>query len=272
MNLTGWRMEYRIIVLIIFLILPSTGIVSQTRTAEVPDYSGETMHYRLRYGPFRIGIGEISCHRDPSGCGDQIKAVARSDGLVRVFKDLNYKLECCMDPATGLPVNASRNLRDGKHNMHNTLVFDHVSRTDSTIIISQMSGQHVVSKNMFDMLTGFFHFRMNFLPAPEGIEPEMVIKTFYSDRLFDLRVRYAGEETIQTRYGPIDCYKCYPITVVGDFFKNEDDMTIWFTKAEAHVPVKIRMNLKLGAIEGEITKYKSTKTGSLQEFVGDTQK
>jgi hypothetical protein len=201
------------------------GITAQDNTLCIPEYKGEVMHYRLRYGPFKIGHATISCLEHPAGCGDQIKATARSGGMIKILKDLDYRIECCMDPTTGLPKAASRNLRDGKNIQVNELVFDHYSRLDSTVIYSQISGSHVVEDNMLDVLTAFYHFRTSFLSetAPSG--QEVVLITFLLNRLWDLRIRHGGDETIKTRYGPVSCYKCYPVTVVGDFFRHEGELT-----------------------------------------------
>jgi hypothetical protein len=46
-----------------------------------------------------------------------------------------------------------------------------------------------------------------------------------------------------------------PSTVVGKFFKNDDDMSIWFSKDSSHIPVKVRLSLKLGTIYGELIEY-----------------
>lgn len=84
---------------------------------------------------------------------------------------------------------------------------------------------------------------------------DVVIKTFFTDELWDLRIRYAGEETIQIKYGQIECYQYNPITVIGRYFHHEDDMSIWFTKNDNHIPVKIRANLKFGSIVLECVEY-----------------
>lgn len=117
---------------------------------------------KVKYGIFNIGFASISCLEDPTGCGYNIQAEAQSSGWVKIFRNLNYHFECCMDLATGLPISAIRSLRDGRYNLYNELIFDQYSRIDSAIVFSQMSGKHVVSKNIYDILTGFYHFRMNF--------------------------------------------------------------------------------------------------------------
>lgn len=95
------------------------------------------------------------------------------------------------------------------------------------------------------------------------IRQDVVIKTFFTDELWDLRIRYAGEETIKTKYGRLACHKYNPVTVVGRYFRHDDDMDVWFTKDEIPIPVKIRLNLKIGAINGELAAYQKPKNKSL---------
>jgi hypothetical protein len=244
--------------ILLLALLSMAGLcgVSQERPLKITDYVGEAMHYKLKYGIFKIGSASISCIEDPSGCGIQIVAVAQSDGLAQLFRNLHYHLESCMDPGTGLPNHAIINFKDRNTISYNELSFDRRSRTDSTIIFSQISGKHVVSNNMHDILSGFYHFRMNYVEDHTKNGAEVVIKTFHPDKLWDQGFRYAGEETVQTAYGELVCQKYNPRTVVGKYFRNPDDMSVWFTKEEFHIPVKIHLNLKIGAIHGELVEYK----------------
>lgn len=118
-----------------------------------------------------------------------------------------------------------------------------------------MSGEHIVSRSIYDILTGFFHFRKNFLKESASSGEEVVINTYFTDELWDLRIRYAGEEIIHTDYGQIECYKFNPVTVVGRFFRHDDDMSLWFTKDEISIPLKVELNLILGSIKGEVSEY-----------------
>ena len=45
----------------------------------------------------------------------------------------------------------------------------------------------------------------------------MVTRTFMLNKLWDLRIRSGGDETITTKYGPVNCFKCYPVTVAAIF-------------------------------------------------------
>jgi hypothetical protein len=219
------------------------------------EFVGEIMHYNLKYGIFNIGVATISCLEDQAESGYIITAEAQSTGLLRIFKDLNYRFECCMDPATGLPNSAIMDLRDGNNTVYRTSVFDRCSRTDSTIVISQTLGELIAPKDIYDILSGYYHFRKDFLAQSIINKHPVVIQTFIADMFWDLRLKYTGGESINTMYGQIPCSRFSSSTVVGGFFKNDDDMIVWFTKDEMPIPVKIELNLKIGSIKGELEGY-----------------
>ena len=240
---------------IIFFSFTLLSGISQEESYKVPDYGGEVMRYNVRYGILNIGRATISFTDDSFGLGSYIKAEARSVGIVRLFKSMNYSFKCCMDTITGLPVNEIMSLADRRCHVYNETVFDHHSREDSSIVHSQMSGKQVVPKNIYDLLTAYYYFRQNHIPFCAKTGKDAVIEIYIAGMLWDLRLRYVGRETIKTMYGKIECLKFIPSTVAGNFFKNEDDMTVWFTDDAHHIPVRLRMNLIVGSVNGDLVEY-----------------
>ncbi len=233
----------------------------------VPDYKGETMQYQLKYGIFTIGYATISFLDVPGECGVHISAEAHSTGLIKLIKEIDYRFEACMDPATGLPRSATRSLRDGNYSVYNELIFDQHSRSDSAIIYSQLSGKHVVQKNIYDILTGFFHFRKNQMQECRAEGDSVVVRTYFTDMLWDLNIRYGGEEPINTKYGRIDCIEYKPETVIGRYFRHNDDMLVWFTRDEISIPVKIKLNLIIGSLKGDLVAYQNPKNFAAHQII-----
>lgn len=244
-------------VIILFLTISVFHRAPLSESLPVPDYAGEFMQYSLKYGFIKIGVASISCFEDHSGCGKNIiRAEAQSTGLLKIFRDLDYRFECCMDPATGLPISAVMDLRDGNITSYCKTQFDHLSRNDSSIVYSQATGEHIVMKNIHDILTGFYQFRRDYYAESLSRGMPVVIPTFIADMIWDLRITNTGIETINTIYGPLFCQKFISSTVVGDFFRHDDDMTIWFTQDKIPIPVRIQLNLRLGSVKGELQEYK----------------
>lgn len=251
------RFKFTLLYIFFFLIFLS-GSFPEERI-KVPDYGGEIMQYNIQYGLFNVGEAKISFMNDSIGCGDHLRALARSTGIARVFKSVNYNFESCMDTITGLPNYASMSLADKRYVVQDELIFDQNSRADSSIVHSQRSGLHVVPKNMYDLLTAYYCFRGNYISGSIETGKEVVIKIFLADMLWDLRIRYVGKETIKTKYGKVECLKFNPSTMVGNFFKNEDDMTIWFTDNDDHIPVRISLNMIIGSLNGNLVEYQAPK-------------
>ena len=241
----------------LLVVLPHLSDPPPGNTGDIPDYAGEIMQYKLKYGIFHIGFASISFLDDKEECGINIIAGARSTGLVKLIKDIDYRYEACMDPVTGLPKNASQKLRDGRHNLYNELVFDQHSRLDSAIVYSMNTGKNVVQKGIHDILTGFFQFRKNHINECQSPGDSVVIKTFFMDEGWDLNIRYDSKETISTNYGQIDCLRLLPETIVGGFFRTRNAMTVWFTRDESSIPVKIKLDLFLGSVQGNLVSYKN---------------
>lgn len=243
---------------LVFYIISASYLFGQYHS-KIPNYSGEHLKYNLKVGLFTVGEANIFFKGDSANCGSYIQATAKSIGFVKFLKDIEYNFNSCMDPNTGLPITSTRIIREGDYTNNNVVYYYHNLRKDSSVVFSKTIDSVVVPKNIFDILTGFLHFRTNYLiPNLPGFAT-VVIKTFFVDEVWDLTIRYAGKETIQTIYGKKECLKLMPITEVGQFFKTENDMTIWITNDKKMIPIKIHLDLKVGSLTAELKSYHPPK-------------
>jgi len=227
---------------------------------KVPFYPEESVDFSVKYSLFKIGEAHLEFYLDQNCSGAHIVSYARSSGLMKFFKDIFFKYECCMDTATGLPSSDSRTLIEGDYFDISTVYYDHSSRTDSSIIYSLKTDTVVVPKNIYDLLSGFYRYRANYLR--DNMPPDFTVSTttFFIDNVWDLTIRYCGKETIETKYGPVECLIVKPVTIIGHFFKTTDAMTIWFANDRNYLPVKFSIDLKLGNLVGIISGYKGIST------------
>ncbi len=244
-----------------FWILMITTSVTwgQTKEFQPPDYLGEELYYVISYSFLHAGAARITFKTDSATQRSHIIADARTTGLANTLYRIRDIYECYMDPGSGRPYKAIRNVREGRYREYNEVIYDFNTREDSTIVVSQKSGTQVVQKNIYDILTGFFHLRKNLISGetPEG--DTIFIQTYFTDEVWDLKVKYAGKEIIKTKLGKVKCLKYNPVTEVGRAFKTEDDMSIWFSDDENHIPVKIWVNLRIGSVSSELVDYRHLK-------------
>lgn len=251
------RKAYKIFFLLLFM--PLSGFGQQAGWNKIPDYPGENLEYSISYSFIRAGNAVISFTLDSLSSNYHIKAFSKTVGMADVLYRIRDIYESYMDPSTGLPGLAIRNVREGKYRQYNEVVFDHLSRSDSTIVISQLTGVHVVDKNIFDILTGFYHFRKNYQIGQLNTRDTLLIKTYFTDEIWDLKIRYVGKETIKTKLGKIKTLRFDPVTEVGRAFKTENDMSVWFSDDQNRIPVKIKVNLIVGSVNVELVQYTGLK-------------
>ena len=228
---------------------------SEKPDPEITDFTNETVSFSLYYGILKVGEAHLEFSYDQKCSGANIHADAKSSGLLKLFKDIHFRYECCMDTLTGLPVSDSRILIEDDYADISTVFYDHISRKDSDLIYSKKTDTLAVPKNIYDLLSGFYHYRENYLEDNLPLNHTVSTTTFFIDTVWDLTIRYCGKDIINTTYGPIECLKVKPVTIKGHFFRTTDAMTIWFANKGNYIPVKFSVDLKLGTLYGNITGY-----------------
>ena len=245
----------RCLSIFVFSILISFSGFSQAVSYQV----GEKISYSVQYGFINGGTATLELKSDTLN-GKEVwhsKILAKTTGLAdAIFKVLDI-YECYIDPATELPIKSIRNIHEGRYRKYNVVLFDHKTRPDSAILMSDLTGIHVTQKGIHDILSCFYYFRNNVLPYNENlIKGEItVIPTWFTDQLYPIRLKYIGVEEVKTKLGRIMCYKFNPVTETGRLFKTEEDVSFWFSADKNFIPVKIRFDIFVGAFSIEIEKY-----------------
>jgi len=218
------------------------------------DYLGERLNYSLYYSFLKAGEASMSFNMDSTGMY-HIKMDSRTVGLANTLYHIRDIYECTMDPKTAYPLLAIRNVREGRYRSYNEVTYDHYSREDSSIVHSQKKGMVVVPKEIYDILSGFYSLRKRLVTDSLQKGDTILIKTYFTDEVFDLNIRYMGEEKIKTEYGKIKCLKFNPVTEVGRAFKTRDDMSIWFSDDANHLPVKVWLDLRFGSVRVDLVNF-----------------
>ena len=246
-------MIYKSYILSLFLIF-SSHLKRQANITDSNIVPNERFEYSLHYRIFRVGKAKINYTPADSSCGYKLYAEARTTGVAKLFRYINYSFDCCMDIDRRRPLSTNMYFEEKKYHIQNQVFFDHDSRPDSTIVHSQNSGQIVVKKGIYDVLSGFYHFREDLISENLEIEKYISLETYFWDEVYNLKIKYMGKEMIKSRFGLLECLKFYPRTDIGRFFKTNEDMSIWFTNDNDHIPVQVILNLRFGTIKARLSK------------------
>jgi hypothetical protein len=222
---------------------------------------GETIKYNLHYGIISAGEATLELME---GVYDgktvwHSKLTGRTTGMAETLFKVIDIYESYMEVETGLPVFTIRNIREGRYRKYNEVAFDHKTRSDSTILTSDLSGTHIAQKGILDIVSCFYHLRDKIMPVKNNSLKEgeiITMITWFTDELYPVHLKYIKTEEVKTKAGKIMCYKFNPVTEKGRLFKTEEDISIWFSADKNYIPVKIRFDIYVGAFTVEMTSYK----------------
>jgi len=235
-------------------------IISPFLQAQVVSFKpGEKVTYTIQYGIITAGNATLNLDSDILN-GKEVwhsKLTARTTGMAEaLFKVLDI-YESYIDTVTELPVKSIRNVREGRYRNYNEVLFDHESRSDSSILNSDLTGIHIAPPRIHDILSCFYYFRNHILPVDSNLKKGELttIITWFCDELYPIRLRYIGTDVVKTKVGKIKCYKFNPVTETGRLFKTEEDVSFWFSADKNFLPVKIRFDIFVGSFTCEIMSY-----------------
>jgi hypothetical protein len=225
---------------------------------------GEKISYQVRYGPVTSGqatleISEAYYRGEPVW---HAVVTGRTTGVADALYRVRDTYESYINPENDLPVFSIRNIQEGRYHRYNEVAFDQISRSDSTLVYSDLTGNHTGPKGLLDILSCFYWFRKYFLADADTLVPGETYKmmTWFADELYPIILRYKGLETVKTKSGKIVCYRFNPVTEVGRVFKTEEDMAMWFSADENFLPVKLRFDIFVGSFYVDMTSYEGLKT------------
>ncbi len=239
------NMHIRIIIIVLIFLFPDIAS-SQSAAKEKVYRQGENLKFQLHYGLINAGVVEMSLRPARFDGKQVLHAVATgyTTGLAdRLFKIYDI-YESYMDPSTGLPYKAIRNISEGRYRYYNEVIYDRKNNT----VESQLSGTIEVPPGLHDIVSAIYKLR-DTMQTTSFREDEIIeIKAFFSDEIYPMVIRYRGTETIKTRKGTFHALKFAPVSEPGRLFKTEDDITVWFSNDRNYVPLRVSLNMILGSV------------------------
>lgn len=226
--------------------LPTPDAITQTLPGGPVYQAGEMLRFQMYYGPLNAGETVMTLAPVRYENSDVLHAVtlAYTTGLAdKLFKVYDV-YESFMDPVTGLPYKAIRNISEGNYRFYNEVLYNRENRT----VTSQRSGVHEVPPGILDIVSAIYKLRdtINTISLRPGMTIELA--SWFGDELYPLVIRYNGTETIRTRMGRFHALKFSPVSEPGRMFKTEDDITVWFSNDRNVAPLRVRLNMLVGAV------------------------
>jgi hypothetical protein len=82
---------------------------------------------------------------------------------------------------------------------------------------------------------------------------------FLDNEVFNMYIRYLGKETIKTKYGKFRAIKFKPLLIKGTIFEGGEQMVVWITDDENHIPVRIESPISVGKVKIDMMSHENLR-------------
>jgi hypothetical protein len=217
---------------------------------------GEILKYRVHYGWIDAGEAIIQVTDENKQIDGRstfhVIGLGYSKGSFDWFFKVRDKYESYIDEEAILPWKFIRTVNEGGYTINQDYKFNQYKNT-----VDANGTNFNTPDNVQDMISSFYYARnLDFSQAKKG--DIFTITSFVDKETFDLKIKFVGRETIKTDLGKIKCIKFHPVVQKGRIFKSEDDLNVWISDDNNHIPIKADAKILVGAISMDLLQYVNT--------------
>jgi len=213
---------------------------------------GEKLTFDLNYGFVTAGVAVMQIPRIKRISGREAYHINFEVNSVPSF-DWIYKVrdryESYIDVEGLFPWRFEQHIREGGYTRDFSAFFDQRKGKART-----SEGEYEIPIYVNDIISAFYLAR-TFDYSEMEVGDMIYMQNFYKDKVYDLKVKYRGKETIEVPVGTFDCIIVEPLVKEGGLFKHDGDIIIWLTDDDLKMPVKVRTKIVIGHVEALLSGY-----------------
>lgn len=234
------------------LLLKSSAIryPSVSNTAFV---SGEVLRYRITYGAMDAGEAVLEVKNTTRLGANRplfhVVATGRTLGAFNAFYKVNDVYESFIDQQSVMPWLFLRDVNEGGYKINQKYWF-HQDKAK----LDNGEKQFEVPMGVQDMISSFYRARtLDFTNMKAGQIFEF--KTFMDDEVYNLKIKYIGDEEVKIRKGKFKAHKFVPVVQKGRYFKHEEDVQFWITADRNKIPLLVKAKIPVGVVKLHLVEW-----------------
>ena len=243
---------------LIFLFL-CIGVVFRLNAQNYSFQPGEKIKFTVYYTVvgiyFNAGTASFSVAQTANADTNMYHLVgegATNSSYDWIFK-VRDRYESYLNADNMQPVKFIRNVNEGKYKKHEEIIFDQANNTATT-----KKGTYKVPENIQDVIS-IVYLARNLDYSKYKTGDKITFNMFFGNDIYNMYIKYMGKETVNTKYGKFRTIKLQPLLLKGNTFKGGEDMAVWITDDNNHIPVKIESKLSVGSIKVDLSYYENLK-------------
>jgi len=224
---------------------------------------GEWFKFKMSYsGWMKAGNATLTVKDSKLGDKEVYHVVGKgwTTGMIKWFFKVKDRYESYFDKKTNMPYKFIRNIDEGGHTKDLEIDFDQ-ENNKAYVNDKKHNKKSVIETkpNIQDMVSTFYYLRNNLDTSNLKIGDEVRIDMFFDEENYGFKLKYLGEETINTEFGKIRTLKFRPYVMAGRVFKEEESLTLWVSKDKNKLPLRIKADLAVGSLRADLEAFKGLK-------------
>ena len=225
--------------------------------------SGEWFKFKMSYSNwFKAGNATLTVKDAKLADKDVYHVVGKgwTTGMIKWFFKVKDRYESYFDKQTIRPYKFIRNIDEGGHTKNLEIDFDQV-KNKAHINDKKRNTLKVIDTkpNIQDMVSTFYYLRNNLDINALKKGDEVKVDMFFDEENYGFKLKYLGEEIINTDFGDIESLKFRPYVMAGRVFKEEESLTLWVSKDKNKVPLRIKADLAVGSLRADLEAFKGLR-------------
>ncbi len=176
-------------------------------------------------------------------------------GITKFFFKVEDNYQTWFYKDTNLPYHFRRRVDEGGHIISRDVYFDQEAKTAFIKDHKKKKEKTMPIDNVQDMISSFYYLRTHDIKKLE-IGEEIKLMMFFDYETYDFRMRYLGDEIINSKFGKVKCHKFRPLVQSGRVFEAEESLTVWVTADDNKIPIRIQADLAVGSLKADLDEFK----------------
>lgn len=261
-------MKFSILILLLIpvLLLASDSVFTDYRSVDNTSFfRGEVLEYKVHYGFVNAAVAKMTISDEAIDIQGRrcykIEVFGRSVGMFDLFLRIRDTWGTYLDSASIITHKFYRKIEEGRYRKHEIVDFDQANHQakvhtfDNKKQAWRPTEVFQTPPNVQDLVSGYYYLRtIDFKRLKKG--DIITVDAFFDDEVYDFKIRFDGRAELKTKLGKIRSLVLTPIMPNNKLFDGENSITMWISDDNNKVPLKIKAEMFVGAVEIDITNFK----------------
>ena len=235
-------------------------LVNANKEVELPFKAGEWFKFRIHYGFFNASYATLELTKDTLNGTPVLhaKGYGTTTGLLRWFFKVEDHYDTYFDEKKIIPYWFIRDIYEGGYTKNLEINFDHHQNLAHVNNLKNKKQQtYKIADSAQDLISAFYFLRA-FYPSKKLLPNETFsINMFFDYENYIFKMKFLGNEKINTRFGKIQCMKFRPYVQSGRVFREQESVTLWITDDGNKIPIRLQADLAIGSIKVDLEEFKN---------------